>query len=54
MREIVKFQTYVDSLSTAQKSKETFYQKKNALLEGARPAVVARDMDEGSEVVEVV
>lgn len=28
LREIVKFQTYIDSLHTAQKSKEAFYSRK--------------------------
>jgi hypothetical protein len=37
LREIVKFQTYADSLTVAQKARESFYAKKNQ-TEGAAKA----------------
>lgn len=43
LREIVKFRTYIDSLTAAQKAKEVFYAKK---AEGRLSPVAKRDDDD--------
>jgi len=44
LREIVKFQTYVDSLAGAQKAKESFYSKKNQHDASLKPSTEAEKM----------
>ncbi|KAK4497099.1 hypothetical protein PRZ48_011549 [Zasmidium cellare] len=51
LREIVKFRTYIDSLTAAQKVKETYYAKK---AEGRLSPVAKRDDDDVHELPAIV
>jgi hypothetical protein len=46
LREIVKFRTYIDSLTAAQAAKERFYKEREALIKKGEEAMQAsKDLD---------
>ena len=49
LREIVKFQTYIDSLTVAQKARDAFYARKSQ-HEMVKPAVVAEAEGDKAEI----